>query len=68
MILGDQYSAKAELRNLVDLGWRRRWWYAFDVDPAFEPLRDDPEFKELRKYVAADMSSRYQSLHEDGQI
>jgi len=68
MVLGDQDNALTELRNLVDLGWRRRWWYTFDFDPAFEPLRNDRGFNELRDHVAADMASRYQSIREDGQI
>jgi len=68
MVLGDQDNALTELRNLVDLGWRRRWWYTFDLDPAFEPLRKEREFVELRDYVATDMTSRYRSMREHGQI
>jgi TolB-like protein/Tfp pilus assembly protein PilF len=68
MVLGDQFNAKAELRNLVDLGWRSRWWYAFDLDPAFEPLHSDPEFAELRDYVASDMATMYQAIRRDNRV
>ena len=62
MLLGEQERA------LVDLGASFRddrdytqWWYTFDRDPVWEPLRADPRFRalaaEVRAYAARERAT-----------
>ena len=46
-LLGQHDAAITLLEESFALGYRRRWWYTFERDPAFEPLRSDPRFQAL---------------------
>ena len=46
------------LEQSFALGFRKRWWYAFDREPIFSPLRTNPRFQALavkaRAHAAAE--------------
>ena len=45
-------------RVAIDAGFRESWWYEFDYSPAFDSIRDDPEFQALRARVAAEIAEQ----------
>jgi TolB-like protein len=59
---GKEADAMIALQAVVDAGWRYFWWYYFDHHPAFESLRDKPEFQELREKVAADIANQLKNV------
>ena len=61
-LAGRDEEALSELVTAVDAGWRFAWWYYFDHHPAFESLRDRPDFQELRARVAADMAKQLENV------
>jgi TolB-like protein/Tfp pilus assembly protein PilF len=49
MVLGERERALAELTTAVRTNRLYRWWYTFELDPLFEPLRRDPRFAALKE-------------------
>ena len=49
MVLGEQERALDELAAAVAAKRFYRWWYTFELDPAFEPLHRDPRFVKLKE-------------------
>jgi tetratricopeptide (TPR) repeat protein len=63
-LLGRRDEALAELQRGVDAGWRMWWRYAFDHDPIFASLRDEPEFEAMRAEIATDMAEQLEHVRE----
>jgi tetratricopeptide (TPR) repeat protein len=55
---GEKEKALAALREAIDGGWRRRWWYFLEHDPTLESLRDEPEFQAMVEEIEADMAEQ----------
>ena len=71
LMQGGTESGLDVLQEVVDAGWRASWRYVFDIDPAFEALRDEPRFKLIRTAVDADMGgqlARVRELEASGDI
>ena len=62
MLAGREDDAMNELEAAVDAGWRSGWWYFFDQHPAFESLRDRPDFQELRARVATSIATQLENV------
>ena len=63
-LLGRRDEALAELQRGVDAGWRMDWRYAFDHDPIFASLRDEPDFAAMRAEIATDMAEQLRNVRE----
>ena len=63
-LLGNNNEALTILHRAVESGWRKDWWYYFEHDPAFNALRDKPQFEDIRSLVAADMAAQLERLNE----
>jgi len=63
-LLGKKDEALAELQRGVNAGWRMGWRYAFDHDPIFASLRDEPEFAAMRAEIATDMAEQLEHVRE----
>ena len=57
-IEGDRDQALEGLRQAIDAGWRHGWYTA--LDPNFESLHEDPEFKQ----ILADLKRRNEAMRE----
>jgi hypothetical protein len=58
MVLGNRERALDELAAAIATKRLYRWWYTFELDPLFEPLRRDPRFLALKEQARK---------HADGQ-
>ena len=70
-LLGEHDAAIKLLQKDFRLGFRWRWWYAFDREPAFDPLRADPRFRALaaRAHAHADAErERLSQMRDRGQV
>ena len=63
-LLGREEEALAELRRGVDAGCSYNWYYTYNIDPIFAPLRDEPEFVAMRKTVQAAMIEQLARVRE----
>ena len=59
---GRKREALAALRADQQAGWRERWRYYRDVAPAFDSIRDDPEFKAIFADIERDMARQRAEL------
>ena len=59
---GDKASALAALREAENSGWRDAWHYARDFDPAFDSIRNQPEFKAVFAEIERDMARQRAEL------
>jgi tetratricopeptide (TPR) repeat protein len=62
-IQGDVELAIERLRELVDAGWRDRWW-RLEREPIYEPLWGEPEFQAIMDEVRADMAIQLERVRE----
>jgi hypothetical protein len=70
-VLGRDGAAMDLLEESYARGFRKRWWYAFDRDPSFEPLRSSARFRALAVQAhahAAAERERLEELRERGDI
>ena len=59
---GRKQEALAALRAAQRAGWRWGWSFQRDVDPAFDSIRDDPEFKAIFADIERDMARQRADL------
>ncbi len=52
---GRKQAALTALRAAEQAGWRSSWRFHRDLDPAFDSIRDDPEFKAIFADIERDM-------------
>ncbi|MBT8046870.1 MAG: hypothetical protein HKN57_00240 [Xanthomonadales bacterium] len=70
-LLGDQAGALAELRRVVNQGWRASWRWRTDLNPNFDTIRNRDEFRLLLLELEADtmlQRSHVQGMAETGEI
>jgi tetratricopeptide (TPR) repeat protein len=68
-ILGDQAESLAELRRVIDTGWRVYWRLKTDLNPNFNGIRHSAEFQAMVEELETDMArqrSRLQDLAVKG--
>jgi len=63
-LLGQHAAAIERLEQNFERGWRKRWWYAFQREPAFEPLRSDSRFQALADKARAHAAAQHELLEE----
>jgi tetratricopeptide (TPR) repeat protein len=63
-VLGQPEAAIELMEQSFARGYRKRWWYVFDREPAFEPLRSDPRFQALAARAQAHSVAQRQLLEE----
>jgi len=61
-LLGESQAALTELRRVVDGGWRLFWRWETELNPNFDSLRDQPEFKQIVQWLRSDMARQLESL------
>jgi hypothetical protein len=70
-LLGDKDGALASLQEEADGVNQGMWWYALDLEPAFEALRHDSRFEALRARVHARFAVQrelLQRMRESSQV
>jgi tetratricopeptide (TPR) repeat protein len=55
-ILGDQPASLAELRRIIDLGWRFQWRWKTDLNPNFNGVRQSEGFRGMVAELEQDMT------------
>jgi tetratricopeptide (TPR) repeat protein len=68
-ILGEQAESLAELRRIVDRGWRVPWRWKTHLNPNFDSVRRSPEFRAMVDELESDMAwqrSRVQAISVPG--
>ena len=70
-LLDRREAALDLLEDAFARGYRKRWWYAFERNPAFEPLHSDARFQSLtaraRAHAAAERE-KLERLRERGDV
>jgi len=61
-LLGEQQAALKELRYQMDHGWRFLWRWNTELNPNFESLQDDPEYKNIVAFLRTDMARQLEEL------
>ena len=70
-LLGQHDAAVELLQDSFARGFRKRWWYALERDPALQPLRRDPRFLALAAQARAHATAerqRLERLRERGDV
>jgi tetratricopeptide (TPR) repeat protein len=70
-VQGNDDAAVLALRRAVDNGWRAFWRSTLFLDPAFERLRDKPQFQAIREQLDAEMAvqlARVQKMESAGEL
>jgi len=71
LLQGDKQKALSALRQAIDEGWRRSWWYYLKYDPIFESLHDEPEFQAMVAEIEVDMAeqlARVREMERNGEL
>jgi TolB-like protein/Tfp pilus assembly protein PilF len=70
-ILGEEQRALAELRRIVDKGWRLNWRWETDLNQNFNGIRESAEFRAILGELEADMNEQRaiaQAMADKGEI
>jgi hypothetical protein len=59
---GRNQEALTALRAAERAGWRSGWRFSRDADPAFDSIRDEPEFKAIFADIERDMARQRAEL------
>ena len=57
-ILGDQPASLAELRRIIDMGWRFQWRWKTDLNPNFNGVRQSAGFRGMVAELEQDMAKQ----------
>jgi TolB-like protein/Tfp pilus assembly protein PilF len=55
-------EALAELQRIVDDGWRIRWRFNTELNPSFETLRDNPQYKAIISSIERDIERQNEAF------
>ncbi len=61
---GNKEEALAELRRVIDDGWRSAWQYGTRLNPNHASLHDDPEYQAMVDEIEADMAAQLERLRK----
>ncbi len=61
---GKTEAALTALRQAIDEGWRRFWWYYAEHNPNLDSIRNEPEFQAMMEEVKADMAAQLERVRE----
>jgi tetratricopeptide (TPR) repeat protein len=61
---GEKQKALAALRQAIDEGCRRYWWYNLKYEPDLVSLHDEPEFQAMVAEIEADMAAQLARVRE----
>jgi TolB-like protein/DNA-binding winged helix-turn-helix (wHTH) protein/Flp pilus assembly protein TadD len=61
---GEKKKALSTVRQAINEGWRRYWWYAFKYEPDFASLRGEPEYQAMIAEIEADMAAQLARVRE----
>jgi len=61
---GEKQKALSALRQAINEGWRRFWWYHLKYDPTLESLHEEPEFQAMVAEIEADMAAQLERVRE----
>ncbi len=62
-IRGDNQQAISALREAMDLGWRKDWWWLLH-HPMLDRVQNEPEWVELVSELEADIARQRQWYEE----
>ncbi len=68
---GDKQKALSALRQAIDEGWRRYWWYYLKQEPTLESLHDEPEYQAMVAEIEADLAeqlARVREMERNGEL
>jgi hypothetical protein len=71
VLLGQREAAIDRMQRDFDQGFRKRWWYRFEREPAFDSLRSDPRFQALAARArahAAEQRKLLEQMRERGEV
>lgn len=63
-ILGRQEESLAELRRIIDNGWRVNWRWSTDMNSSFNGIRDNPKFRTMVQELAIDIAAQRISVED----
>jgi TolB-like protein/DNA-binding winged helix-turn-helix (wHTH) protein/Tfp pilus assembly protein PilF len=61
---GEKQKALAALRQAIDEGWRRYWWYNLKYEPDLVSLHDEPEYQAMVAEIEDDMAAQLERVRE----
>jgi hypothetical protein len=61
---GERQKALSALRQAIDEGWRRDWWYWLEKKPDLEPLHGDPEYQAMVEEIRADVATQLERVRQ----
>jgi tetratricopeptide (TPR) repeat protein len=64
VLRGERQKALSALRQAIDAGWRREWWYQLQHKPDLEPLHGDPEYRAMLEEIRGDMAAQLERVRE----
>ena len=70
-LLGRRDAALAELRRIIDRGWRVDWLWSTDLNASFNGIRDTAEFRAMVQELAIDVAAQriaVEDMEAEGKI